>query len=540
MNVWQKVKYPLLLFLVVAVAAFLRCHRLAERGIFMSDEGFYLNGAKTLYAALEYGWRRMWSDQGLPSFQNYLVTHGGGYPDNGKPGYFLLVTLAFCLLGKHDYAALFLSASLGILTVFLLYLIGKKRWHARVGLWGALILAVSPYHINYSRSALSVSSAIFFALCGLFFYLRWEEKHRIGKGFWDLLLSGGSFGFAYTCHYNLFWLLFFSVALHGYLCLFRYGKKFSFAVQRVALFVLAIALPILFMDLSYRIAGEMLEGSRSVSTGEPYRIKSYLTQIRDQFQDAGGIHFTAGDSFFYLRLFILSEGIAVTFLSLLGMVVLMTDLRSGRGSSADYLVLGITLLPIAFFNFYVFRVARSVLLVIPALALLSAVAMERLIGWIRAFQFFRRGVLVFFSLAILFSGIDRSADVVYARANTEGAYALIKSQKGAKCISSQPPNATFYLGKDSVYPLWGLTWEEAEKLYREKNYRYLLLDSGKFFSSRNDYFFISKVMHLNHRPIFTVSFTPFRLLILDYIFTGEKLSKDPTVQLYDLREIFEG
>lgn len=530
--------YKIFLLLIVMAAALLRFYRLPERGIFMSDEGFYLNGAKTIHAVLEYGWKRLGEPpQDLPSFQEYLATHGGGYPDNGKPGYFFLVTLSFFLWGPHDYAALYLSACLGTLTVLLISFIGKKTFDARVGLWAGLIMAVSPYHINYSRSALSIASAVFFAIAGIFFYLCWEEKERVGKGFWELVISGSLIGFAYTCHYSLFWFLLFMIAFHAGR-LFQFGKSVSQTVKREITFSLAIVFPILLLDIPYRVAGKLLEGSLSFSTGRPYYIKSYLTQIRDQFFDAGGVHFIWVDALFYLRLLLTSEGVAVACLSLLGFVLLARTLKD-QNSSVPGVVLGMAILPLALFNFYVFRVARSIALVIPAMALLSAFAIEQMNRGMRL-HFLRKTVLFATFWVVLFTGIDRSAVLVHARANTREAYALMKSQGGAKCISSQPPNATFYLGKDSVYPLWQLTWEEAKQLYEKGNYRYLLLDSGKFFSGRNEDSFFYEIMHSGRAPVFTVNFTPFRLLLLDYIFTGEKLFRDPTIQVYDLKEIFEG
>ena len=529
------------LLLILVLAATLRFYHLADRGIFISDEGYYLNGSKTIYVALEYCWKKFLPGHVLPSFQEYLVRHGGGYPDNGKPGYFLLVTLSFLFFGVSDYAALFLSAFLGSLTILLVYFIGKKSSNERAGLWAALILAVSPYHINYSRSALSIATSTFFALCGLTFYLHWYEKLLSKRESpWYLVASGSFLGFAYTCHYNLFWFIFFCIGVHVYLCFFNFKRRNLFQrIKRVVGFISSVAFPIFLLDIPYRVARKLLADSVSFSTGRPYEIRTYLGQIKHQFIDAGGLNFTHRDISFYIKLLLTSEGIVVMILTLLGFMVILFKAMKRQIILPHLFILGMALLPFSLFSLYIFKVSRSIALAIPAISLASALAVEWLMQSMRSSLFSKKAGQFLVAFFIVLSGLDRSAEIVYARSNNKEVYQFLKAKGTSKCISSQPPNATFYLGKDSVYPLWGVTWAEAKRLYEEENYRYLLLDAGKFFSSRDTHFFIYQVMNSNYTPIFTSNFIPFYLLSLDYTYTGEKLTQDPTLQVYDLKEIFE-
>ncbi len=77
-------------------------------------------------------------------------------------------------LGVRIPAALF-----GLLGVYLLYLLVKEIFDDfRIGILAATILAISPWHIQYSRAGFEVTEMIAFLIAGIYFFLRSLKKNR--------------------------------------------------------------------------------------------------------------------------------------------------------------------------------------------------------------------------------------------------------------------------------------------------------------------------------------------------------------------------
>ena len=109
------------------------------------------------------------------------------------------------MLGVHDYTLIAVSALFGVLTVFCVYQVGKLVFgRAEVGLAGALLLAVSPLHIAYSRTAYSdVTAAAVAWLAAWIYLLYWTDPHRHRR---CLMGSALLVGLVFTIHPSLLWL----------------------------------------------------------------------------------------------------------------------------------------------------------------------------------------------------------------------------------------------------------------------------------------------------------------------------------------------
>jgi mannosyltransferase len=69
------------------------------------------------------------------------------------PPVLYILTHVSLQLGHSDFAVRLPSALLGVLAIPLVYRLGCSWGEWRVGLWGALLLALSPFHIQYSQEA---------------------------------------------------------------------------------------------------------------------------------------------------------------------------------------------------------------------------------------------------------------------------------------------------------------------------------------------------------------------------------------------------
>lgn len=86
-----------------------------------------------------------------------------------SPVYYVLEYGAMQLWGRGEFALRLPSALAGSLTVPLVYALGRLMANRRTGLWAALLLAVSPFHIRYSQEArgyaIQVAVAVIATLC---------------------------------------------------------------------------------------------------------------------------------------------------------------------------------------------------------------------------------------------------------------------------------------------------------------------------------------------------------------------------------------
>lgn len=91
-----------------------------------------------------------------------------------KPGFYVYLDIPFiALFGLNELAVRLPSALLGITTVLLVYLLARKIFDSEnVGLFSALLLAVSPWHIHFSRGAWETNVATFFITLGVWTFIK--------------------------------------------------------------------------------------------------------------------------------------------------------------------------------------------------------------------------------------------------------------------------------------------------------------------------------------------------------------------------------
>ncbi|MCL5091051.1 MAG: glycosyltransferase family 39 protein [Patescibacteria group bacterium] len=120
------------------------------------------------------------------------------------PLYIYFSVLPIKFFGNTEFAARFISAIAGILTIILLgFLTYKISGNQALSLLSSAILAFSPWHIYTSRIALESNLAFFFFLSGIYLFLFAKEKERP----WFFLL-GSSLSFSLSIYsYHTEWLL---------------------------------------------------------------------------------------------------------------------------------------------------------------------------------------------------------------------------------------------------------------------------------------------------------------------------------------------
>lgn len=76
------------------------------------------------------------------------------------------------VMGLNAWSIRLPAALAGIISVYVIYLLGKRLYSERVGLWAAFLMAVTPWTFMLSRPALEANVALALILTGLYCFLK--------------------------------------------------------------------------------------------------------------------------------------------------------------------------------------------------------------------------------------------------------------------------------------------------------------------------------------------------------------------------------
>lgn len=96
----------------------------------------------------------MWTDE----IQTMLDSHNGlaaaiDAPRDHPPLIYVLTSLSINAWGENEFAGRLPSFFAAVLTIPLIIILGKTLGHTWVGIWAALFLVFSPFHVKYSQEA---------------------------------------------------------------------------------------------------------------------------------------------------------------------------------------------------------------------------------------------------------------------------------------------------------------------------------------------------------------------------------------------------
>lgn len=171
--------------MILIIAGFLRFSKLGEipAGLHR-DEAFLGYNA---YSILKTG--RDMSGNLLPLHLKSFIYSPAGY------SYFAIPSIA--LFDLSIFSVRFPSAFFGTLTILVLFflvqeLFKSSRLTSYISLLSSLFLAISPWHINLSRTATENVVVTFFLCLGILLYMKWTKSSTL----WLLLASFASFALA--------------------------------------------------------------------------------------------------------------------------------------------------------------------------------------------------------------------------------------------------------------------------------------------------------------------------------------------------------
>ena len=191
------------LILILVLAAALRLYGLS-RGDTVNDEVFYgfrAVGMMDFDEAAEQTTPLEWLDPSTSSGQAPIPSWTKLSFHDHPPLVFWIQHFSIALFGENNFALRFPSALLGVLSVYLLYLIGQALYSPSAGLVGAAFMAATLNSVYISRVGMQESYVIFFLLLSIYFFLKSLRKENY------LIWTGVALGFGLLTKYNVFILV---------------------------------------------------------------------------------------------------------------------------------------------------------------------------------------------------------------------------------------------------------------------------------------------------------------------------------------------
>jgi len=157
----------LFIWLIVLLAFVLRFYRLADYPALNADEAAIGYNAFSLI------------ETGKDEHGNPWPIHFQSFNDF-KPGLYFYLVLPFVkVLGLTELSVRIPGALIGVLTVFVLYFLVKELFkNERLALVSSLFLAISPWHLHFSRGGWEVNLATFLIVLGVWLFLKALEKPK--------------------------------------------------------------------------------------------------------------------------------------------------------------------------------------------------------------------------------------------------------------------------------------------------------------------------------------------------------------------------
>ncbi|MCS7092103.1 MAG: glycosyltransferase family 39 protein [Patescibacteria group bacterium] len=165
-------KTKIFLFFILFIASFLRLWKLDEVPVSMfGDE---LDVGYHAYSILK---------TGKDYSGNFMPLHFQSLAEWRTPLYLYTSVPTVAIFGISPYGVRLPAAIFGILTILGIYLLAKQVFNKDYfGLIVAFVLALSPWHIQYSRAGFEVTMLLFFLVFGLYFFF--YSVRNGGRFFW--------------------------------------------------------------------------------------------------------------------------------------------------------------------------------------------------------------------------------------------------------------------------------------------------------------------------------------------------------------------
>lgn len=155
-----------IILVVVILAAVVRLYKLDTLPAINADEAAIGYNAYSLI------------ENGKDEHGNSWPIHFQSFNDYKPGGYFYIVVPFVYLFGLNDWSIRLPGAIMGTVSVLAIYLLVKeirkegKFTNSSFELWASFLLAISPWHIHFSRGGWEVNAATLFIILGVLYFIK--------------------------------------------------------------------------------------------------------------------------------------------------------------------------------------------------------------------------------------------------------------------------------------------------------------------------------------------------------------------------------
>jgi hypothetical protein len=454
-----------------------------------------------------------------------------------RPGYTFLLLLSSYIVGESELTGKYLNALASVLTILLVYLLGKKMYSHKAGLLGAFFLSLSLYHIAFSRMNMShlFNSLLVFA-CFYFHFLSLKENRK------SLLFPAGlCLGYALVIHpitlsfIPILWI----IEIYHWIK----EKKIRDSISRLFVFISGFILPLfVFHGLSFFLVQLFQQGDTYWQRWSGF-IYSFSIPPHYLFKELLNFPIYLADSEGYLILAILIWGLTrllnKKFLSDLFRKIRKLEFPLGENYLEIFIIFYFIIwsyLAIKNGNHYP---TRAYLYLIPFLVVMAGKFCQDIeTKYSSKLVWF---ILIFFT----FTQLSNCWKVLTLDSGYKEAAAFINKQDPTAIVVAHSfwPIYAYYLGTDRVGKA-PMNAEDLPILYKEKGIRYFVTDwKGLwYYNSRNSYYYFEQKyqpVKVIDNPVF--GYLPY--LANEYYYPRVYLQAKrlptiaQTIRIYDLKEI---
>ena len=164
----------------------------------------------------------------------YPLTAFKGFGDFRLPVYTYLVFPSIAVFGVNEFAVRFPSAFIGVLTVVLVYFLGKKLISHRAGIISSFLLTISPWHIAMSRVGIESNIAVFGVMLTVMTFILMLQKVKYKY----IFLFATSFILTFYSYYSIRVIL----PVLIFCCLFLFNNNLKDSARRISVAFIIILL----------------------------------------------------------------------------------------------------------------------------------------------------------------------------------------------------------------------------------------------------------------------------------------------------------
>lgn len=223
-------KISFLIIVVTILGSFLRLYKLDDLMSFIGDQGWFYLSAKDMVLKGEIPL------VGIPSSHPWI--HQG-------PLWTYMVAFSFKMFGFSPIGPAYITAFLGIFTVWLVYKVGSLLFSKDVGIISMLLYASSPLVITHARMPYHTSPIPFFTLLFILSLYKWIKGNIY---FFPLAIFSLAILYNLELATSVLWFIFLPIVGYGFWQKKPWGKKI-FTKKILALSFIAFLIPMLPMIL---------------------------------------------------------------------------------------------------------------------------------------------------------------------------------------------------------------------------------------------------------------------------------------------------